>query len=363
MSNLQSSWPEPIVRVQALSESGISSIPERYIKPPSDRPENQRSLPIPGAANLPVIDLLAAEGKAEEASALGEACREWGFFQVVNHGVSPELMRAAREGWREFFHLPMEAKQSYANSPCTYEGYGSRLGVQKGAVLDWSDYFFLHYLPPTLRDEAKWPSFPPHFRRWRIIFRELIGEYSKQVVELGGRVMKVMSRNLDLPEDRLQRAFGGHDVGACLRVNFYPKCPQPDLTLGVSPHSDPGGLTLLLPDDNVPGLQVLRGDSWVAVEPVPDSFIVNIGDQMEIVSNGIYRSIEHRVIVNSEKERVSLAYFYNPKSDVPIEPVEELVTEERPALYPTMTFDEYRLCIRTKGLSGKSQVEALKSTR
>lgn len=81
------------------------------------------------------------------------------------------------------------------------------------------------------------------------------------------------------------------------------------------------------------------------------------------MSNGIYRSIEHRVIVNSGKERVSLAFFYNPKSDIPIKPVEETVTEDRPAAYPSMTFDEYRLYIRTKGPRGKSQVESLKSPR
>lgn len=80
----------------------------------------------------------------------------------------------------------------------------------------------------------------------------------------------------------MQRCFGGEDIGACLRVNFYPKCPQPDLTLGLSSHSDPGGLTLLLPDENVPGLQVRRGESWVTVDPVPDAFIVNIGDQMQV---------------------------------------------------------------------------------
>lgn len=79
------------------------------------------------------------------------------------------------------------------------------------------------------------------------------------------------------------------------------------------------------------------------------------------MSNGVYRSIEHRVIVNSGKERVSLAFFYNPKSDIPIEPVKELVTEERPAQYPAMTFDEYRVYIRMKGPRGKSQVESLKS--
>ena len=77
------------------------------------------------------------------------------------------------------------------------------------------------------------------------------------------------------------------------------------------------------------------------------------------MSNAVYKSIEHRVIVNSDKDRVSLAFFYNPRSDIPIEPAKELVTEDRPALYPSKTFDEYRLYIRTKGPSGKAQVESL----
>ena len=84
---------------------------------------------------------------------------------------------------------------------------------------------------------------------------------------------------------------------------------------------------------------------------------------MQVLSNAIYKSVEHRVIVNSDKERVSLAYFYNPKSDLLIHPASELVTEETPALYPSMTFDEYRLFIRTRGPQGKSQVESLKSPR
>lgn len=84
----------------------------------------------------------------------------------------------------------------------------------------------------------------------------------------------------------------------------------------------------------------------------------------QVMSNAIYKSVEHRVIVNSAQERVSLAYFYNPKSDLLIQPAKELVTPDRPALYPAMTFDEYRLYIRTKGPKGKSQLgESLKSSR
>ncbi|PKI39553.1 hypothetical protein CRG98_040023 [Punica granatum] len=265
-------------------------------------------------------------------------------------------MDQAREVWREFFHLPMELKQAYANSPKTYEGYGSRLGVEKGAILDWSDYYFLHYLPLCLKDYNKWPALPASCR-------EVINEYGKQLVMLAGRLMKILSVNLGLGEDYLQNAFGGEDIGACLRVNFYPKCPQPDLTLGLSSHSDPGGMTLLLPDNHVPGLQVRKDGNWITVKPAPHAFIVNIGDQIQILSNAIYKSVEHRVIVNSSKERVSLAFFYNPKSDIPIGPAKELVTPGNPAPYTPMTFDQYRLFIRTMGPQGKSHVDSLMSPR
>ena len=107
-------------------------------------------------------------------------------------------------------------------------------------------------------------------------------QYSGELVKLGGRLMKVLSLNLGLKEDYLQNAFGGEEVGACLRVNFYPKCPQPELTLGLSSHSDPGGLTILLPDHDVPGLQVRKDGKWITVKPAPHAFIINIGDQLQV---------------------------------------------------------------------------------
>ncbi|OIW07744.1 hypothetical protein TanjilG_11902 [Lupinus angustifolius] len=356
MFNSPPDWPEPIIRVQSLSQTCIDSIPERYIKTPNDRPSINSSI---DDANIPIIDLSDLYGGDKDAQLsilkqISEACNEWGFFQIVNHGVSPDLMDKARETWRQFFHLPMEVKQKYANSPKTYEGYGSRLGIEKGAILDWSDYYFLHYLPLCLKDYNKWPDLPPSCR-------EVFDDYGKEVVKLSGRLMKALSINLGLGEDFLQNAFGGEDIGACLRVNFYPKCPKPDLTLGLSSHSDPGGMTMLLPDDQVPGLQVRKCDHWITVKPHRYAFIVNIGDQIQVLSNAIYKSVEHRVIVNSDKERVSLAFFYNPKSDIPIEPAKELVTLDKPALYPAMTFDQYRLFIRMRGPRGKSQVESLKS--
>ncbi|XP_071722594.1 jasmonate-induced oxygenase 1-like [Rutidosis leptorrhynchoides] len=372
MSCLHSHWPEPVVRVQSLAESGIQSIPKRYIKPPSDRPNiTSRDDHVPTSTlvpnmidDIPVIDIQHLVNsansdpnlRADTLSRISDACREWGFFQVVNHGISHDLLKDVRELWRDFFKLPVEVKQEYANAPDTYEGYGSRLGIEKGAILDWSDYFFLNFMPVSMRKTSKWPSRPESCR-------ELTAKYGEEVVKFCGSLLKVFSLNLGLKEDHLQNAFGGQDIGACLRVNFYPKCPQPDLTLGLSPHSDPGGMTLLLPDENVAGLQVRRGDDWVTVKPVTNAIIVNLGDQIQVLSNAVYKSVEHRVIVNSVKDRVSLAFFYNPKSDILIKPLEELVTEDMPALYKPMTYAEYRLHIRTKGPSGKAQVESLKATK
>ncbi|KAG1339094.1 putative 2-oxoglutarate-dependent dioxygenase [Cocos nucifera] len=240
-------WPEPVVPVQSLADATV--IPDRYVKPPSERPATIQDASVD---MIPTVDLGGlTSGEAEREAtmrAISDACREWGFFQVVNHGVSPEVMRRAREVWREFFHLPLEEKQAFANSPKTFEGYGSRLGIQKGACLDWGDYFFLHLRPESIKNHDKWPALPASLR-------EITEAYGTEVVKFCGVLMKVLSITLGLDEGFLQKAFGEEEAGACMRVNYYPKCPQPDLTLGVSSHSDPGGLTILLPDERVKGLQ------------------------------------------------------------------------------------------------------------
>ncbi|MCD7447037.1 hypothetical protein HAX54_021670 [Datura stramonium] len=356
-----SSWPEPIIRVQSLAESGIRKIPDCFVKPPSDRPHNSTD-PTMTSVNVPLIDLgnlnSANDSVCREIiDRISHACREWGFFQVTNHGVSHELMEKTRAVWHEFFQLPLEEKQKFANLPVTYEGYGSRIGTEVGAKLDWCDYFFLHYLPEALRDENKWPCLP-------VSCRKLVEEYGQELVKLCRRLSKILSIGLGLNEDYVHQSFGGDsESSACLRVNFYPKCPEPDLTLGLSSHSDPGGITLLLPDTDIPGLQIRRGNNWLTVNPIPNTFIVNIGDQIQVLSNAIYKSVEHRVIVNSKKERLSLAFFYNPGGHTLIKPAHQLVTTDCPALYSPMTFNEYRSFIRIKGPCGKFQIESLKSPR
>jgi non-haem dioxygenase in morphine synthesis N-terminal len=167
--SLLSEWPEPVVPVQSISSSGITNIPTKYIKPPTDRPSLESfHTKIQTDLYIPVIDispLISASDRADEVMhKISHACKKWGFFQVVNHNVAPHLVQKMKDVWREFFYSPMAVKKAYANDPRTYEGYGSRIGVDKEATLDWGDYFFLYLLPESAKNLDKWPKLPPNLR-------------------------------------------------------------------------------------------------------------------------------------------------------------------------------------------------------
>ncbi|XP_051133366.1 jasmonate-induced oxygenase 1-like [Andrographis paniculata] len=348
-------WPEPIVRVQHLSESGLEKLPERYVKPLSDRPNLDNI--VVDDVEIPIIDLSGLYSddvaiRKKTASMIDDACKNWGFFQVVNHGVSEDIMRRVREVWLGFFKLPLEEKEKCANDTITFEGYGSRVGLQKGQILDWRDYYKLHYLPESIRNDAKWPTLPP-------AFRSTVIEYFHQTMELGDKLMKIFSTNLGLKESRMREAFGGKDLALHTQANYYSKCPEPDLALGLSAHSDLGGITMLMPDYDVPGLQVRRGDKWITIKAIRGAYIINLGDQLQIFSNGIYHSGEHRVIVNSSHERFSLAVFNNPNDDTVVEPAEELVTPDRPQRYFAKTFRQHKIMVATKEPCGKGHMKLM----
>ena len=164
LQHVVSCRPEPIQRVQGIAESGIKSLPNAYIKPEPERP--QAGIIHPFDEEIPVIDMsgLNDERRCKTMKEISDACSKWGFFQVINHGNTSQLLTPAMNVGREFFNMPLEEKQKYANDPITYEGYGSRIGVQKGALLDWGDYFFHHFLPLSIRNEIKWPSKPKNYR-------------------------------------------------------------------------------------------------------------------------------------------------------------------------------------------------------
>ncbi|CAK7343276.1 unnamed protein product [Dovyalis caffra] len=127
------------------------------------------------------------------------------------------------------------------------------------------------------------------------------------------------------------------DGSQLMVVNCYPPCPEPDLTLGIPPHSDYGFLTLLLQDE-VKGLQIQHKENWVTVEPIANSFVVNVGDHLEIFSNGRYKSVLHRVLVNSAKARTSVASLHSLPFKCMIRPCPKLIDEANPRRYKDTDF-------------------------
>ncbi|KAJ7957721.1 2-oxoglutarate (2OG) and Fe(II)-dependent oxygenase superfamily protein [Quillaja saponaria] len=144
-------------------------------------------------------------------------------------------------------------------------------------------------------------------------------------------LLKAMARSLNLEEGSFLNQFGER-ARMQARFNFYPRCSKPDLVFGMKPHTD-SGITVLLQDKEVEGLQILIDDKWVNVPTIADALVVNLGDQMQIMSNGIFKSPMHRVVTNTEKLRMSVAMFNEPDPEIEIGPVNDLIDEKRPRLY------------------------------
>ncbi|RVW41260.1 Protein downy mildew resistance 6 [Vitis vinifera] len=149
----------------------------------------------------------------------------------------------------------------------------------------------------------------------------------------------MISESLGLEKDHIKNVFG--EQGQHMAVNYYPPCPQPELTYGLPGHTDPNALTILLQDLRVAGLQVLKDGTWLAIKPHPGAFVVNIGDQLQAVSNGKYKSVWHRAIVNAESERLSVASFLCPCNDAVIGPAKPLTEDGSAPIYKNFTYAEY----------------------
>ncbi|XP_008801900.2 probable 2-oxoglutarate-dependent dioxygenase At5g05600 [Phoenix dactylifera] len=317
--------------VQALAETGQEP-PIRYIQRAEDRPID----PPPPSSPVPVVDLhrlLQADGQ-DEAAKLRSALQSWGLFQAIGHEMSVSFLDEVRNTAREFFQLPMEVKQKYKYlTEGKLEGYESDPVANEDQILDWSDRLYLLVQPENERNLDLWPENPHSFR-------EILHEYTMKLRKVADKILMVMAKLLDLNEEYFTQQLGG-TAAVYARFNYYPCCSRPDLVFGLKPHSDGSMITIVLPDKDVEGLQVLKDGEWVRIPTNPHSFLVNFGDEMEIMSNGIFKSPVHRVVTNLEKERISLAMFYALEPEKELEPADRLVDEMHPRLYRKVKMKDY----------------------
>ncbi|XP_020155802.1 2'-deoxymugineic-acid 2'-dioxygenase-like [Aegilops tauschii subsp. strangulata] len=307
------------------------SVPGRYILPVHKRPSSS----VNGKWALPVVDL-GGDDDGTIAEEIVRAGREFGFFQVVNHGVPEEVMGAMMRAAEEFFALPADEKMKY------YSNDGKKLprfhtSLRNGTgeeVLYWRDCLKLGcHLP-------EWPDKPRGLGA-------ALEPYTAAVRAAARRVLRLAAVGLGLEEEHFEGSLSG---GGMMNVNHYPPCPDPSLTLGAGPHCDPGLVTVLM--ENVGGgLQMLlHGDGdaggggmmWVDVDAAPGALVVNFGHQMEVVSNGRLRSAEHRAVTGARAARTSLATFVWPEPGCTVAPAQELVLAagEGP-LYKPYSYGEF----------------------
>ncbi|KAK2991068.1 hypothetical protein RJ640_010070 [Escallonia rubra] len=315
---------EPLSKpVQELASNG-GEPPERYIYRGSDG--IAPSFPL---LEVPVVDLSCFASSSpladQELDKLRLAISSCGCFQAINHGMSNSFLDQLRDVGKTFFAYPTEEKQKYSRAVDDTEGYGNDSVLSENQTLDWSDRLYLIVNPEDQRKLKLWPQNPESFR-------DVLHEYTVKLKILTELVLKAMAKSLNLEENCFFDQYG-EEASMIARYNFYPPCPRPDLILGVKPHADGSAITFLLQDKEVEGLQVLKDNQWFNVPIVPHALLINVGDQAEIMSNGMFKSPMHRVVTNSERERMTLAVFCLPEADIEIGPVEELVTEERPRMY------------------------------
>ncbi|KAG6633818.1 protein DMR6-LIKE OXYGENASE 2-like [Carya illinoinensis] len=320
----------------------MSHVPSNYIRPISDRP-NLSDVQISDQGFIPLIDLQGLEGPNREdiIKQIGQACQHDGFFQVKNHGIPVTMISKIMDVAREFFRLPeSERMKNYSDDPSKTTRLSASFNVKTETVSSWRDFLRLHCYP--LEDYVhEWPSNPPSFR-------EDLAEYCTSIRGLVLRLLEAISESLGLQRDYIEKALGKQ--AQHMALNYYPPCPQPELTYGLPGHTDPNLITILLQDD-VPGLQVLRNGKWIAVNPIPNTFIINIGDQMQVISNDQHKSVLHRAVVNCNKERISIPTFYCPSPDAVIGPAKELINDDQPAVYRNFTYGEYYEKFWNRGLA------------
>ncbi|KAE8726967.1 carotene epsilon-monooxygenase [Hibiscus syriacus] len=347
--------------VKHLFENGVRKLPNKYILPVSDRPnvDNENSNVAKSSIRLPVIDFAELRGpnRSRVLDSLSSACEEYGFFQVVNHGVAIDSIRSMIDVSGRFFGLPYEEREKYMSTDMTSPvRYGTSFNQMKDSVFCWRD--FLKLVCNPLSDVLpRWPSSPTDFRG---VAATYANETKWLFLKMTEAILECLGGGAAAPEDEeILKQF--EDGSQLMVVNWFPPCPEPELTLGMPPHSDYGFLTLLLQDE-VEGLQIQYKGKWITVEPLDNSFVVNVGDHLEIFSNGRYKSVLHRVFANPAKPRLSVASLHSLPFDCMVRPSPKLIDEENPRRYKDTDFATFLEYVSSCEPKKKNFLESRKLT-
>ncbi|PWA91851.1 2-oxoglutarate (2OG) and Fe(II)-dependent oxygenase superfamily protein [Artemisia annua] len=334
--------------VKGLAELGLKTLPHQYIQPPQERFDSSNE--EPNQDSIPVIDMSNWDD-LNVAKAICDAASKWGFFQIVNHGVPIHVLDDVKDATRKFFALPAEEKLKFSKEKSVTNSirFGTSFTPEAEKALEWKDYLSLFFVSD---DEAEtlWPS----------VCRNQALEYIKSSELVVKKLLKILMNGLNVKE--VDEAKESKLMGSKrINLNYYPKCPNPELTVGVGRHSDVSTLTILLQDE-IGGLYVrnMATMKWIHVPPVSGSLVINVGDALQIISNGKYKSVEHRVSANGSSNRISVPIFVNPRPSDVIGPLQELVDSGEKPLYKNVVYSDYVKHFFRKAHDGKATIDFAK---
>ncbi|KAJ1406510.1 Oxoglutarate/iron-dependent dioxygenase [Sesbania bispinosa] len=328
-----------------------SSVPSSYVQPPERRPGNAV---LATDKTNPVIDLEGLD-RADIIRNIIKSSEEYGFFQIINHGVPKELVDNTLSIFKEFHAMPLDEKVKESskdpNGRCKL--YTSTGGKGEDVAKYWKDSFE-HPCPPSGKFMEYWPEKPVGYRHTLSIVLGICREIYTRTENTRTQNLGLISEGLGLNPNYF---YGELSENPVVISHHYPPCPEPSLTLGASRHKDPNILTLLYQEAEITALQVFKDGAWIPVEPIPNAFVVNMGFMLQIISNGRLIGAEHRVITNSSTGRHTIAYFINPTKDALIEPVKSLLSATSPPIYPSMTFGQLLENFVNKGPAFEAELQ------
>nr|ALR74646.1 gibberellin biosynthesis-related protein GA2ox8 [Salvia miltiorrhiza] len=303
------------------------------------------------AVGVPVIDFRQERSKV--TGLILQACQDFGFFQVENHGISQEIISRVESEGRNFFAKAACDKQRAG--PPTPFGYGCKnigFNGDKGEL----EYLLLEANSLSISRRSKSISSDPN------TFSGAVNDYIEAVRKMTCEILEMVGEGLWAQDKSIfSKLIEDGSSDSCFRINHYPSVnaaadiddddwrthPKPlddpsKIRIGFGEHSDPQILTILR-SNNVAGLQILSGDGlWVPVPPDPHNFCVFVGDSFQAHTNGRFTSVRHRVVARSAKARMSMMYFAAPPLAATISPMPELLSAQNPSIYRAFTWGEYK---------------------